>query len=103
MPMAPVEASIMASIEDIRTVQSRLQDLFETMPPAQAELLEAVVAGTPVEISQGASRTGGAEDASIIVVGGLGGRVLVFDLDAVLAELNPQPLPPGPPDAARRA
>ncbi len=85
---------------DILAVQSRLQDLLETMPPAQAMLLEAVVAGTPIEVQPDAADTSpDADDRAIIIVSGRGtGRWLLFDLSDVLAELNPQPLPPDPPE-----
>jgi hypothetical protein len=87
----------MARTSDVLAVQARLQDLLETMPPEQANLLEAVVAGTPVEVRQDAADVAtDAEEASIIIVSGRGGRLLVFDVRDVLAELNPQPLPPVP-------
>ena len=87
----------------VHAVQSRLQDLVDELPPEEADLLEAVLAGTPVEVRQDApDRPGGADETSIIIVGGLGGRWLVFDVRDVLAELNPQPLSPEPPDAVRR-
>ena len=86
------------SAEDVLAVQSHLQDILDTMPAAQADLLEAVVAGTPVEVRQESPETPtDAEESSIIIVSGRGGRLLVFDLRDVLAELNPQPLPPDPP------
>jgi hypothetical protein len=85
--------------EDVLAVQSRLQELFDTMPPGQADVLDAVVAGTPLEVRQDApDGATEADEASIIIVSGRGGRWLVFDLRDVLAELNPQPLPPDPPD-----
>ncbi len=85
--------------EDVLVVQSRLQELFDTMPPGQADVLEAIVAGTPLEVRQDAPDGATvAEEASIIIVSGRGrgGRWLVFDLRDVLSELNPQPLPPAP-------
>jgi len=91
---------MMSRTEDVRVVQARLQELFDTMPSAQADVLEAVVTGTPLEVpeEQGKPATQ-ADEASIIIVGGRGRRWLMFDLGDVLAELNPQPLPPGPPDS----
>ena len=90
----------MARTRDVLAVQARLQDLLATMPPEQADLLEAVVAGTPVEVRQDAPDPSiDADEASIIIVSGRRGRWLVFDLRDVLAELNPQPLPPDPPDS----
>ncbi len=59
----------MAHTADILAVQSRLQDLLETMPPAQAMLLEAVVAGTPIEVQPDAADTSpDADDRAIIIV-----------------------------------
>lgn len=90
----------MSRTEDVRMVQSRLQELFDTMPPAQADVLEAVVAGTPLQVRQDAPDVATeADETSIIIVSGRGGRWLVFDLGDVLADLNPQPLPPEPPDS----
>ncbi|WP_298457875.1 hypothetical protein [uncultured Cellulomonas sp.] len=89
----------MARSTDVRAVQSRLQELFDSMPPEQADVLEAVVAGTPLEVREepplGAD---GADEVSIIVVGGRRRGWIVFDVGEILAELNPQPLPPEPPD-----
>ena len=94
------EAMTMAhTTADVRAVQSRLQDLLDTMPPGQADVLEAVVAGTPLEVRDDApERRGDADDQAIIVVGGRAGRWLVFDVSEVVSDLNPQPLPPDPPD-----
>lgn len=94
----------MSRTDDVRTVQSRLQELFDTMPPGEADVLEAVVAGTPLEVRQDApDGATEADETSIIIVSGRGGRRLVFDLGDVVAELNPQPLPPEPPDSDRFA
>ena len=99
IPPAIEKAMKMPRNEDVLAVQSRLQELFDTMPPGQADVLDAVVAGTPLEVRQDApDGATEADEASIIIVSGRGGRWLVFDLRDVLAELNPQPLPPDPPD-----
>lgn len=90
----------MSRTEDVRIVQARLQELFDTMPTAQADVLEAVVTGTPLEVRHEAAEPATpADETSIIIVGGRGRRWLVFDLGDALAELNPQPLPPDPPDS----
>jgi hypothetical protein len=88
--------------EDALAVQARLQELFDTMAPDQANILDSVIAGTPREILHDhAEASSEADQASIIIVSGRSGRRLVFDLHDVLTELNPQPLPPGPPDPSR--
>lgn len=86
----------MGRTEDIRHVQSHLQDLFETLPAGQADVLEAVVTGTPLQVRDDDQRPTTAEETSIIIVGGRGRRWMVLDVDRVLAELDPQPLPPEP-------
>ncbi len=90
----------MARTDHVRNVQARLQELFETMPPGEAEVLEAVVTGTPLEVRHEETRPSTtSEETSIIIVGGRDRRWLVFDLDRLTdraADLNPQPLPPDP-------
>ena len=87
---------------DALVVQTRLQEMFDTMAPDQASILDAVIAGTPREIRQDhAEALSEADQASIIIVSGRSGRRFVFDLRDVLTELNPQPLPPEPPDPHR--
>lgn len=88
--------------DDAFVVQTRLQEMFDTMAPDQAHILDAVIAGTPRESRQDhAEALTEADQASIIIVSGRSGRRFVFDLPEVLTELNPQPLPPGPPDPSR--
>ncbi len=85
---------------NVRAVQSRLQDLLDDLPEHQAVVLESVLAGTPLEVDRGAApEQADGQDRAIIIVSGRRGRVLVFDLGDVLDELNPQPLPPEPPEA----
>lgn len=88
--------------EDALVVQTRLQEMFDTMAPDQVDILDAVIAGTPREIRPDhAEALSKADQASIIIVSGRSGRRLVFDLRDALTELNPQPLPPEPPDPHR--
>ena len=87
---------------DALVVQTRLQEMFDTMAPDQANILDAVIAGTPREMRQDhAEALSKADQTSIIIVSGRSGRRFVFDLRDVLTELNPQPLPPEPPDPHR--
>ncbi len=78
----------------LQTVQDRLQELLNTLPSEQAEVLEAVLTRSPQEVVREGPR-GGGDDEAIIIVSGRAGRWF-FDLSDVL--LNPQPLPPEPPD-----
>lgn len=79
----------------LQTVQDHLQELLNTLPSEQAEVLEAVLTRSPQEVVREGPR-GGGDDKAIIIVGGRAGRWFFFDLSDVL--LNPQPLPPEPPD-----
>ena len=84
---------------DVRAVQHRLQELLDDLPEEQAALLEAVVARPPTQVLETIDDPGpDGDEVSIIIVSGRGRRWLRFDLDDILAELNPQPLPPEPPD-----
>lgn len=89
----------MPQAEDVLAVQTRLQELIDTMPARQSDVLEAVIAGKPLKDHQDATGSE-ADKASIIIVSGRSGRRLVFDLRDASAELNPQPLPPDPPDTS---
>jgi len=81
----------------LRTVQDRLQELFDTLPGEQADVLEAVLTRTPQEeVRDGPVGDGDGDDRAIIIVGGRANRWFLFDVSDVL--LNPQPLPPEPPD-----
>ena len=83
----------------LRAVQDRLQELVDTLPDEQADVLEAVLTRTPQEeLREAPSGTAG-DDRAIIIVGGRAGRWFLFDVGDVL--LNPQPLPPEPPDRFR--
>ena len=83
------------SSSPLRRVQDRLQELFETLPDEQADVLEAVLTRTPQEELRDGPTVAG-DDSAIIIVGGRAGRWFLFDVSDVL--LNPQPLPPEPPD-----
>jgi hypothetical protein len=77
---------------DIQAVQQALQNLRATLPPAQALVLDAVMA----HAGDAATPAPRAPRAEIIFVGGRSQVPIVIRFDpAGPVSLNPQPIPPG--------
>lgn len=87
-PMSPVAA-----------VQVKLQELMDSLPPDQAEVLESFVLRPARALDATAAQKNWQrnDERSIIIVGGRSARWFNVGLDDYLVELNPQPLPPDPP------
>ncbi len=76
--------------EAIDAVQGKLQNLFESLDDQQQPVLETLLLH-----AEAGAVADGADDRSIIIVGGRTGQQFRVALDpSVLVELNPQPLPP---------
>ncbi|MDQ6784362.1 MAG: hypothetical protein M3063_13170 [Actinomycetota bacterium] len=82
--------------EAINAVQGKLQNLFASLDDQQRPVLETLLLHAAAGTGGPASETDrGADDRSIIIVGGRSGQQFLVPLDpSVLVGLNPQPLPP---------